>query len=84
MRAATVRAASRRGCVCPMRASGAQRRHNWGTCVDFPEHGYGTRCSTVLVASAATEGWDLAVQEVTHAHRTDDRPGTQNIRLSWS
>lgn len=52
--------------------------------VDFPEHAYGTRCSTVLVASAATDGWDLAVQEVTHAHRANDRAGTQNIRLRWS
>lgn len=52
--------------------------------VDFPEHGYGTRCSTVLVASAATEGWDLAVQEVTHAHRADDKPGTQRLRLRWA
>ncbi len=51
--------------------------------VDFPEHGYGTRCSTVLVASAAGEGWDLALQEVTHAYGADDTPGTQNIRLRW-
>ncbi|MDO8385537.1 MAG: NRDE family protein [Polaromonas sp.] len=51
--------------------------------VDFPEHGYGTRCSTVLVASAAAEGWDLALQEVTHAYGADDTPGTQNIRLRW-
>ena len=51
--------------------------------VDFPEHGYGTRCSTVLVASAATGGWDLAVQEITHAHRADDKQGVQNIRQRW-
>ncbi|MES2688350.1 MAG: NRDE family protein [Pseudomonadota bacterium] len=51
--------------------------------VDFPEHGYGTRCSTVLVASAVSEGWDLAVQEVTHAHGADDLTGTQNVRLHW-
>ncbi|MDP2817675.1 MAG: NRDE family protein [Polaromonas sp.] len=52
--------------------------------VDFPEHGYGTRCSTVLVASADSKGWDLAVQEVTHAHRADDVPGRQKVRLRWS
>ncbi|MDP1740069.1 MAG: NRDE family protein [Polaromonas sp.] len=52
--------------------------------VDFPEHGYGTRCSTVLVASAAAKGWDLMVQEYSHAHCADDRPGMQNIRLNWS
>lgn len=51
--------------------------------VDFPEHGYGTRCSTVLVASALDHGWDLAVQEVTHAHGADDVPGVQNVRLRW-
>ncbi|WP_395055438.1 NRDE family protein [Polaromonas sp.] len=51
--------------------------------VDFPEHGYGTRCSTVLVASGVSEGWDLSIQEVTHAHREDDRPGVQNVRLCW-
>lgn len=51
--------------------------------VDFPEHGYGTRCSTVLVAGAISEGWDLTVQEHTHAHRAEDSPGTQNVRLHW-
>ena len=51
--------------------------------VDFPEHAYGTRCSTVLVACAMTEGWDLAVQEATHAHLADDTPGSRNIRLRW-
>ena len=52
--------------------------------VDFPEHGYGTRCSTLLVASAALDGWNLTVQEYTHAHLAGDTTGTQNIRLSWS
>ncbi|MDP3607214.1 MAG: NRDE family protein, partial [Polaromonas sp.] len=52
--------------------------------VDFPEHGYGTRCSTVLVASAASEGWDLGLQEVTHAHGKDDTRGMQNLRLHWA
>ena len=51
--------------------------------VDFPEHGYGTRCSTVLVAGAVSEGWDLTVQEHTHAHRAEDRSGTQKVRLHW-
>ncbi|MEO8021284.1 NRDE family protein [Polaromonas sp.] len=52
--------------------------------VDFPEHGYGTRCSTVLVASAASDGWDIALQEVTHAHGVNDTPGRQGIRLRWA
>jgi uncharacterized protein with NRDE domain len=55
--------------------------------VDFPDHGYGTRCSTVLLACADTNGglgWDLAVQEVTHAHRAEDTAGVQNVRLRWS
>lgn len=51
--------------------------------VDFPEHGYGTRCSTVLVASVDADGWDIALQEATHAWGADDVPGTQNIRLHW-
>ncbi|RZJ20697.1 MAG: NRDE family protein [Haliea sp.] len=51
--------------------------------VDFPEHGYGTRCSTVLVASAMLVGWDIALQEVTHAHRADEVPSTQTVRLHW-
>ena len=51
--------------------------------VDFPEHGYGTRCSTLLVARTVPEGWDLALQEVTHAHRSDDTPSMQKIRLRW-
>jgi uncharacterized protein with NRDE domain len=55
--------------------------------VDFPENVYGTRCSTVLVACAldgqSGAGWDLALQENTHAHRADDTPGVQNFRLRW-
>jgi uncharacterized protein with NRDE domain len=51
--------------------------------VDFPEHGYGTRCSTVLLASVATDAWDLALQEVTHAWGADALPGTQNLKLHW-
>ena len=51
--------------------------------VDFPEHGYGTRCSTVLVACTMTEGWDLTVQEATHAHLAGDTPGSRKIRLRW-
>lgn len=51
--------------------------------VDFPEHGYGTRCSTVLLASTVSDGWDLALQETTHAHRAHDKTGTQTVRLRW-
>ncbi|MDO8371931.1 MAG: hypothetical protein Q7T39_08360, partial [Polaromonas sp.] len=41
--------------------------------VDFPEHGYGTRSSTLLVARAGENGspaltWDIDVEEVTHTH----------------
>jgi uncharacterized protein with NRDE domain len=44
--------------------------------VDFPEHGYGTRSSTVLLASAqgGREGarrWDVTVQERTHSQVQD-------------
>lgn len=51
--------------------------------VDFPEHGYGTRCSTVLVAQAVSAGWDLDVQEYSHGHGADDSPSRQNLRLHW-
>ena len=50
--------------------------------VDFPEHGYGTRCSTLLVATHPKEriemikschvekalSWDLQVKEITYPH----------------
>jgi uncharacterized protein with NRDE domain len=52
--------------------------------VDFPEHGYGTRCSTVLVASAVSDGWDIALQEVSHAHGADDTPGRRDVQVRWS
>ena len=50
--------------------------------VDFPEHGYGTRCSTLLVASAVdlqpALTWDLSIQEVTHT------PGEPDLRIEHS
>jgi uncharacterized protein with NRDE domain len=41
--------------------------------VDFPEHGYGTRSSTLLVARAEENGspgevWDVLLEEQTHGH----------------
>lgn len=59
--------------------------------VDFPEHGYGTRSSTVLVARAG-EGagsgltWDLLVEETTHAREAAATPaqaGSQRCELAW-
>jgi uncharacterized protein with NRDE domain len=46
--------------------------------VDLPEHGYGTRSSTVLLASAQgdPEGarrWDVTVQERTHQPQSDKK-----------
>jgi uncharacterized protein with NRDE domain len=38
--------------------------------VDFPEHGYGTRCSTVLLASATADSpqtWNVRFREKTHS-----------------
>lgn len=48
--------------------------------VEFPEHAYGTRSSTVLVARAEESAspeltWDIEVEEVTHAH--DSRQGAR-------
>ncbi|MDO8755828.1 MAG: hypothetical protein Q7J71_00180, partial [Polaromonas sp.] len=41
--------------------------------VDFPEHGYGTRSSTLLVARAEESAspavtWAVEVDEITHTH----------------
>lgn len=54
--------------------------------VDFPENAYGTRSSTVLLASAADHGkgkgerrWDLQVEERTHA-RADAQATTMASR----
>ena len=46
--------------------------------VEFPEHAYGTRSSTLLVARADESfspdvTWDMAVEEITHTH--DSRQG---------
>lgn len=59
--------------------------------VDFPEHAYGTRSSTLLVASAEKNAspevtWDIAVEEITHTH--DARQGAlqrsdSRCQLSW-
>ena len=59
--------------------------------VDFPEHAYGTRSSTVLLASAqgcagAERRWEVQVEERTHRH---EAPGTgvgierNRAVLSW-
>ena len=53
--------------------------------VDFPEHGYGTRSSTLLVARAgecmgSDLSWDLLVEETTHAQEAASR---QRCELAW-
>lgn len=59
--------------------------------VEFPEHGYGTRSSTVLLASAQAaqadhRRWDIQVDEKTH-HRARATGGkalpVKRCRLSW-
>lgn len=52
--------------------------------VDYPEYGYGTRCSTVLVASASAvlQGgmrWDVSMQEKTHPRPDGDEPMTGHL-----
>jgi len=47
--------------------------------VDFPEHRYGTRSSTVLLATknetgSNTQRWQVHVEERTHVHRKFDEP----------
>jgi uncharacterized protein with NRDE domain len=52
--------------------------------VDFPEHGYGTRCSTLLVATAdAAQRWDVLVEETTHMRGTDAPLPARSYRLAW-
>lgn len=59
--------------------------------VDFPEHGYGTRSSTLLVARAEESAspevtWAIEIDEITHPH--DPRHGAQRgagsrCQLTW-
>lgn len=59
--------------------------------VDFPEHAYGTRSSTLLVARVEESGspevtWDVDVEEVTHAHdgRHDPpRRSDSRCQVTW-
>lgn len=61
--------------------------------VEFPDHGYGTRCSTLLLASRAQgqaePAWDLKVSETTYAHGPEPAPGERadpsvsHCRLVW-
>ncbi|MDO9357815.1 MAG: NRDE family protein [Polaromonas sp.] len=56
--------------------------------VDFPDHGYGTRCSTLLLAhfdGQAGADWDVQVEETTHVHAFDSPEATsrQSRRLTW-
>lgn len=52
--------------------------------VEFPAHGYGTRCSTVIVASAeAGAGWTLDVQERAHRHH-QALPAASEVGLRFS
>ena len=56
--------------------------------VDFPERAYGTRSSTVLLASArdTREGlprWDVRLEERTHLQATDQPPLISRELISW-
>ena len=57
-------------------------------CVDFPEMAYGTRSSTVVVATAPEGGanlskpWKVAVQERTHV--AGGPPTEQRVAMQWS
>ncbi len=59
--------------------------------VEFPEHGYGTRSSTLLLASAqaapgADRRWDIQVEEKTHQHATaadSEAMPVKRCQLSW-
>ncbi len=59
--------------------------------VECPEHGYGTRSSTLLLASAqsapgAAQRWDVQVDEKTHCRikaKTSEEPRIEHCQLSW-
>lgn len=59
--------------------------------VAFPEHAYGTRSSTLLLASAqhrraGVQHWDVRVEEHTHLHEPGhgtDTPTISRDRIAW-
>ncbi len=52
--------------------------------VDFPEHAYGTRCSTLLVATAdSAQRWDVLVEETTHVRGAGMPLPVRSCRLAW-
>ena len=57
-------------------------------CVDFPEMAYGTRSSTLVVATArqggasASKPWDVSIQE--HTHAAGAPPSVQRVAMQWS
>ena len=59
--------------------------------VEFPEHGYGTRSSTLLLANApANQGedhrWDVLVEEKTHRQvgtKASEAPPIERCQLYW-
>jgi uncharacterized protein with NRDE domain len=42
--------------------------------VEMPEHGYGTRSSTLLTASAGPDGWDVQMEEREHVRAAGQFP----------
>lgn len=55
--------------------------------VDFPEHAYGTRCSTVLAASASESrsalNWNILIRETTHTRGAVDSRLEHSCQLTW-
>ena len=57
-------------------------------CVDFPEMAYGTRSSTLVVATALEGGlsvstpWEVSIQE--HTHAAGAPPSVQRVVMQWS
>ncbi|WP_341903969.1 NRDE family protein [Polaromonas sp. YR568] len=55
--------------------------------VESPEHGYGTRCSTLIVASAGSAGkantWAIDIKERAHRHG-DGFPASTEVTLGFS
>jgi len=51
--------------------------------VEVPERAYGTRCSTVLLATATAKAWNIELEERSYG-RDGPTPATHREQFSWS
>jgi len=51
--------------------------------VEVPERAYGTRCSTVLLATASGRDWDVELEERTHGREGLAAAAVHREQFSW-